>query len=1013
MPGNVFIVDNADTEWKVQRYLYDWCDLAKAFDVATAYFEIGALLSLDGKWQQLEKIRILMGDEVSKRTKQAFERGVQEIAQKLDNSIENEKEQNDFLAGVPAIVNALQSGVIQARVYRKKKFHAKTYITHGKMDVIGSAALVGSSNFTYPGLLENIELNIRLKSDSEVAILQEWYEKHWNEAEDVTPAILKTIERHTCEYPPFDVYARALWAYFQGHELPVSEWERQQSRMYAILDPYQQDGYQQLLKIAAAHNGALLCDGVGLGKTFIGLMLIERFLYERKRIALFVPRAARADVWEKHLDKYLPSEGGIYSNLAVFNHTSLLQGGKVAQEIGRVAEMADVIIIDEAHHFRNFSADRTKKLFEVIGRKQVFLLTATPINNSLYDLMHLIELFARHQPDYFSTAPLGIHSLAGHFRKMEAALNALTGDPNAELDVLTAEAILSKDDLFKALVVQRSRAYVKRSLQQSGGQQVVFPKREAPQVATYSLTKTYGKLLKLLEEAFNKQSPLLSLPMYYPLAYYQGPDAAIDPMQENRQKQVLGLIRTLLLKRFESSAVAFEASCEDLLLKLLHFARLHSAKSAARWEKQHAQVLARIQAHQVQADEDQSDEDVIPEEFKQKIYKLDEHEYDVSAMLTETILDMDQLACFLDELKDFDPAADDKLRALITLLRSDPLLCQQKVLIFTEYVDTARYLKQQLHAAGIGPLDEVDSLTKSGDRSRIIGNFSPYYNDSSSPALQAAGVVEVRVLISTDVLSEGLNLQDAACLINYDVHWNPVRLMQRIGRVDRRLNPAIEQQMLADHPELQAIRGTVRFWNFLPPEELNDILHLYERVAHKTLRISKVFGIEGRQLLTPQDDYDALKEFTQAYEGVATPEEEMRLIYKQLLADNPGLEERLKALPLRVFSGKAHLTPGAQAVFLCYSLPGKDAASGEWTDAARSAAWYVYDVAAGQIEEDATKIFPILRCDPATPRQNALPTDSLKAIRRNVEKHIHKTYLRKVQAPVGVKPTLLAWMELT
>ena len=121
-------------------------------------------------------------------------------------------------------------------------------------------------------------------------------------------------------------------------------------------------------------------------------------------------------------------------------------------------------------------------------------------------------------------------------------------------------------------------------------------------------------------------------------------------------------------------------------------------------------------------------------------------------------------------------------------------------------------------------------------------------------------MAETRVLISTDVLSEGLNLQDATRLINYDLHWNPVRLMQRIGRVDRRLNPDVEKRLLADHPEQAPLRGYVAYWNFLPPDELNVLLTLYARVTHKTLRISKTFGIEGKKLLRPEDDYEASKE---------------------------------------------------------------------------------------------------------------------------------------------------------
>lgn len=1026
--GELFIVDNADDHWKVQGYLHDWCDIARAFDIATAYFEIGALLALDGKWQQLESLRILMGDEVSKRTKKAFEEGLAQITDQLDKSIEEAKDDDDFLSGVPAIVEAIRSGQIQARVYRKKKFHAKAYITHAKLDVVGAAALVGSSNFTYPGLHENVELNIQLRR--EVEELQEWYERYWDEAEDVTPEILRVIERHTREYTPFEVYARAMAAYFRAHELSVSEWEKSESKMYTVLDHYQREGYHQLMQIARRYNGALLCDGVGLGKTFIGLMVIERLLFERKRVALFVPKAAREDVWEVLLRRYLPEVRGHFSNLVIYNHTDLLRGGKYPALMQEVADKVDAIVVDEAHHFRNISSDRARQLYEMTEGKQLFLITATPINNSLYDLMHLIELFSRRQRDYFRAAPLGIHTLRGHFRKMEEAVDAIVGGDGyglVELDRRAAEEILSRDDLFRALVVQRSRAYVKRSLRQHGGQRVAFPKREDPQVADYSLAQTYGGLLESLESAFDKENPLVSLPIYYPLAYYRGDDATIDPLEEGRQKQVVGLIRTLLLKRFESSAKAFEASCEDLLLKLLHFVRLHSPKQAKRWEGQHADLMARVREHlHVRGlrgvEEEEVDEDIIPEEFKKKIEELDDKEYNVTAIVLETLLDMGQLAQFLDELQDFDPAQDDKLQTLIRLLQTDPTLQDHKVLIFTEYVDTARYLARQLRAADIGPLDEVDSLSDR-NRSAIIRAFSPYYNESSSVELAAEGAPEIRVLISTDVLSEGLNLQDATCIINYDLHWNPVRLMQRIGRVDRRLDPEIEAQMIADRPELADVRRTVCLWNFLPPRELNRILSLYERVTHKALRISKTFGIEGRKLLTPEDDYEALKEFNQVYEGTTTSTEEMYLAYQQLLQDHPDLAERVENMPLRVFSGKADpsvslrtgpSTPSsdARAVFFCYRLPAKDATTDEWSDEAGFTRWYLYDLATGEIEDDATRMFPLIQSEPDTPRQTATPKETLTEIRRKMDTHVKNTYLKKVQAPIGVKSTLLAWMEL-
>jgi hypothetical protein len=330
--------------------------------VATGYFEIGGLLGLKEEWQKVDAIRILMGDEVSRRTRKAFSEGLQQVNSRLDDSLETEKEKNDFLTGVPAIVEAIRSGKIQCRVYKRDKFHAKTYITHARQEVVGSFALVGSSNLTLPGITENIELNVQI-AGTPVSVLQEWYEEHWNAAEDVTAEILQIIERHTREYTPFEVYVRALHEFCRGHRLTANEWEAAGpehggSCVYSVLDYYQKEGYHALMEFVRQFGGAFLCDGVGLGKTFIGLMAIERLvMHEGKRVVLFVPKTARVDVWERALRRYLPHVGGTsagdFSSLVVLNHTDLGRGGEFPNRFQRIKELADVIVIDEAHHFRN------------------------------------------------------------------------------------------------------------------------------------------------------------------------------------------------------------------------------------------------------------------------------------------------------------------------------------------------------------------------------------------------------------------------------------------------------------------------------------------------------------------------------------------------------------------------------------------------------------------------------------------------------------------------------------
>ena len=1067
--GDLFIVDNSVSGWTGLEYLSQWTDLARSFDIATGFFEIGALLALDGKWQQLDKIRPLMGDEVSLQTHKAFKQALSQRVGRLDDSLEHEKSPNPFLEGVEAVVEAIAAGRIECRVYRRHKFHAKAYITHAKFDVVGAQALVGSSNFTKPGLTRNVELNIQVQGGRDVAQLQDWFETHWAAAEDVTADVLRAITRHTAEFTPFDVYARALHEFFRGRELTAGEWDESQSRMFGQLDRYQQEAYWSLMKIARQHAGAFLCDGVGLGKTFVGLMLIERLvLHENKRVVLFAPKAAREGVWEPHLRRWLPHIGGVgggadFSSLSVFSHTDLGRGNDFPERFRRITDLADAVIVDEAHHFRNRGSrgddtpddgrglggrtepgddgqdrrSRYWRLFDMLDGsvrpKLMFLLTATPVNNRLADFRHMAELFTRGDEAFFARS-LGVNNLSGHFNVMERALQSALGRGDGAPDGgvgsafaegMTPEAqeALAADEVFKALVVQRSRSYAKASQVQQRGESTAFPERKPPQVAEYSIRSSYREVLDMFDKAFRRQQPLFSLSIYYPLASYVGPDD-INPVEENRQRQVVGLIRTMFLKRFESSVYAFEKSLDRLMRKLLAFVEVHSEPGTERdrfdaWMRRHAAVLGFRPEVQLgldldgtgEADEDDADEDVIPPELLDAVTELSRGDYDVAAILDKTFEDLDEIARFLDAASRLTPEQDDKVRKLVRLLRTKDL-AGRKVLVFTEFADTARYVESHLRAAGVDGLVRIDSGSKV-DRAEVIRRFSPYYNASSTAELAAEGLDEIRVLVSTDVLSEGLNLQDATRLVNYDLHWNPVRLMQRIGRVDRRMSPDVEQRLAVDHPETAAERGTVRFWNFLPPDELERILELYEKVAGKTLLISHTLGIEGRKLLRPDDAYDPLREFNASYEGTRTAAEEMHLEYQALLKRHPDLAERLDGLPGSVFSGRRKLAKGVRGVFFCYSLPALDAETGAFTLEAGPTRWYLYDVGEDSIVESPGDIVGSIRSKPNTPRRCTTERATLKQVRDKVLRHVRDTYLKRVNAPMDAPdPQLRCWMEL-
>ena len=216
------LIDNIEGN-TLQKVLETLLLKSVRLDIATGTFEIGAFLSLGETWRHLEGIRLLMGDETTKRTKDQLIKALQETT---DTNIESEKEQDDTLHGLAAVRDAIREGHITVRVYDKAKFHAKLNLMHAQNSSPVDFATVGSANFTRPGLTQNVELNAFITDATHIEKLSEWYDARWEEASDVKAELLRTIERHLKEYPPFTVYAKALHAYFSGREKPADAWER-------------------------------------------------------------------------------------------------------------------------------------------------------------------------------------------------------------------------------------------------------------------------------------------------------------------------------------------------------------------------------------------------------------------------------------------------------------------------------------------------------------------------------------------------------------------------------------------------------------------------------------------------------------------------------------------------------------------------------------------------------------------------------------------------------------------
>ena len=894
-----FIIDNANNNSRVAHFLADWCEDATKMDIATGYFEISALLKLEGKWQQMDKIRILMGDEVSKRTYKALDAGaakkkaktsprneyiIKRATDNLDADLSALKGKDEFLLGVDAIVEAIESGKIEIRVYHPDKFHAKCYITYPKKTTYRPSALVGSSNFTYPGLHENVELNVRLDGN-DVAPLQEWYNTHWDAAHPLDPRdlkvrIIEAIKRHLAPIDPFHIYLKALDEHFKSQELEPDTWDKTQSEVFEKLSGYQKDAYRNLFKIASKFRLGFLCDGVGIGKTFVGLMLMERYARrEKKNVLLLAPKSAKATMWDIEIEEHLKAIS-MFDRIHSIAHTDLqLQDGDELRKVQATIRDADVIIIDEAHNFRNEGskgsdenqASRYHRLRECLQAdpsrpKTVIFMTASPINNSVHDFRRMIQLVTGEKDEYFEG--IGIPRISDEFKKIEEQIDEIIkgagpdGAPSPGLkgpaalawaqDSLTDSEKVSQaydaSRLFHHIVVQRSRKYVKQSQIESGEALTLFPHRNYPIEVKYDIEKTCPGLLKTFVKACTPAQKLFYLAIYNPTGYsHTEAKSEKEILRKGREGALVVLIRTIFLKRFESSTKAFEASCWGLMGKLIAWVELHIESEADKrmytaWRNRNSDMLSKYDVKQRElfpegskTAEDRVDLifDAIGGRNGAKLDKLDRKEFDIDRMIRESLSDLETLTDILAEALKVEPSKDQKLQALIKLLKEDKKLKGQKVIIFTESTDTAKYIECHVKSSGVERVACIDGSANGNQRLAAVRKFAPYYNpvkkskldrEKDTPeylehqALKRDLAKQTAVLIATDILAEGLNLQDSCNLINFDLNWNPVRLLQRIGRVDRRLNQATEDEMIADHPQLKESRGQVFFWNFLPPD---------------------------------------------------------------------------------------------------------------------------------------------------------------------------------------------------
>jgi PLD-like domain len=545
-----FVIDNQ--QYKMADVLNDLLAHHKghSLDIATAYFNLGGWQLLRDGLNGLGNFRLLLGDE----PEAGSDLGLREVGAKpvkgLIRDLARETFNEKTLRLVEDLIAFLHQENVQVRLYTRGFLHAKCYIFSsggGFERFIPVAAIVGSSNFTRPGLQTNKELNLthRANLTPEEA---EWYERQWEGARDFKDELIDLVDSSKFgrkEYTPYQVYMKAIFEYFR-EDLDNEVESAASTRSAVELSEFQEDAVKKARKILTSYDGVMIADSVGLGKTWIGKKLLEDYAYHQRYKAVVICPAALQKMWHDEL---------LSAGIAVRIVTQEALG-RDEFDISAVQD-ADIVLVDESHNFRNRNAQRYENLERLLAannrrgkisgeRKKLILLTATPINNTVFDLYNQVNLFTGGDRSYFAAA--GIGDLTRYFQVARRV--------NQQ-----QESGIALFNLLEEVVIRRTRPFIKEAYPNATikGHPISWPERKLKTIR-YNLEATYGGIY---DKLVNRIEGLKLAP--YRLETYKKQGIIRDQFEEGREEALVGIFKSRYLKRFESSVDAFRISIRRAL----------------------------------------------------------------------------------------------------------------------------------------------------------------------------------------------------------------------------------------------------------------------------------------------------------------------------------------------------------------------------------------------------------------------------------------------------------------
>ena len=854
----------------------------KSFDCLVGYFYLSGFHKIHHSLVGTEKIRILIGIETDRSTFNLIEKGNSEnniqnlshaearacVPGSIVKELESSDDSSDVESGVMKFIEWIKSGKLEVRAWPhdSRKIHAKVYVmTFNDGDRDTGRVITGSSNLTQSGLVQNLEFNVELKNKSDHHFALDKFNELWKDSVDVTSDYVATIENKSpfAHFSPVELYLKLLYEYFRAELNYSGANEIYLPEGYKRLK-YQADAVLNLKRIIDEYGGAFLSDVVGLGKTYMSAML-----------ALQINEPCLVIAPPHLLDEKNPGSWvRVFRKFGVRGYkTESL--GKLESLIKSTSDLDSytTVFIDESHRFRTQDTINYDLLSRICKGKRVVLVSATPLNNSPHDILSQLKLF---QASRNSTIP-NLKNLESFFSNLTTKLKKLDKkrDYDAYVRIVKENSHLIRERILKYLMVRRTRGeIVKYYGEDLKAQGMMFPTVSDPVPLFYKFNENeadvFNQTINLLTKEFKYSR-------YTALLYYQGArEAGQSELQTH--KNLAKFMKILTIKRLESSFPAFKRTIENYISAYEKFIDQFTKGGRVFISKKHISRIFDLL--------DNDDYDSV-----QKLIDDDRAEELPAKEFKETFLvdlkdDLKALLKIRELWKTL--TRDPKWESFKEILKNEKRLKESKLIIFTESMETANYLYHKIKTELDPKVFVFTGASSEPDRETVIINFDDKVSDSERKD-------DYRIIIATDVLAEGVNLHRSNVVINYDIPWNPTRMIQRVGRINR----------------VDTKFKEIFTYNFFPTDEGDNEIKLRANAESKIHAFIQMLGADSRLLSDTEEpsSHDIFSKLN-SKETITgeDPNEESELAYlteiRNIREKNPDLFDRIKRLPRKARSSK-------------------------------------------------------------------------------------------------------------